>query len=373
MLTVLSKVEENILCPLCRKFASELHIKKDPILDVLVEAFSQYYDKDILNKDPVEKSCSQCDRKINVTSYCVDCKASICQTCGTRHLLFEVMSEHRIVAIAEAGTHPVVNVTKYCPKHITKPIKLSCVPCGLAICVDCKIEDHDTHKTEDVTSALATILPDIRALAPLPSAEKSKQIEVKHDLVSIFREVTCLGKEIMGNAQKTRDDLISRAMREYNTIEETVTKFVQSVTKEASIREDGANNSISSIDSMSSWINVLAGVAEGPAVLFEVKNERFLDRAKVLLRECQNSHDVTELQRRANRKPKLIQTSLESDYIVGSIQFEEPSTPSPAKNKEAGLTPICTSLQQKKQKLLNMKHIKIKDHTENPSDNQPLM
>ena len=240
---VTDKDRTGILCPLCRKFTSEPHIKKDPILDVLVEAFSQYYDNNILNKDPMDKSCSQCDRKINVTSYCVDCKAELCQTCKTRHLRFEAMSEHRIVPIAEAGTHPVVNVTKFCPKHVTKPIKLSFVPCNLAICVDCKIENHDTHKTEDVTSALASVLPEVRALIAPLSAEKDKQIEIKQEPVSLVREVTSLGNEILASAQKARDDLTSCAMRDYNKIEETVTSFVQSVTKEASLREDDANNS----------------------------------------------------------------------------------------------------------------------------------
>ena len=105
------KGTKGILCPLCRKFTSEPNIKKDPILEVLIEAFSQFYDKNILNKDPTQMSCSQCNRKINVTSYCVDCKAELCQTCKMTHLRFEAMSEHTIIPITEAGTHPVVNVT----------------------------------------------------------------------------------------------------------------------------------------------------------------------------------------------------------------------------------------------------------------------
>ena len=66
-----------------------------------------------------------------------DCNVELCQTCNTRHLCFEAMSEHRMLPIAEAGINPVVNVTKYCPKHVTKPIKLKCVPCKLAICLEC--------------------------------------------------------------------------------------------------------------------------------------------------------------------------------------------------------------------------------------------
>ena len=322
---VIEKANRGILCPLCRKFTSELHIKKDPILEVLVEAFSQFYDKNILNKDPMEKFCNQCDTRINVTSYCVACDAELCQTCKTRHLRFEAMSEHRIVPISEAGTHPVVNVTKYCPKHVTKPIKLSCIPCKLAICLECKVEDHDTHKTEDVPSALASVLPELRTSISLLNAEKWKQIKVKHDLVSLVREVTSLEKEILGNIEKTRDELISCVMSDCNKMKETLTNFFQSVTKEASLREDDANNSISSIDSMSSWIKVLADITEGPAVLFEVRNERLLERLRALLTECEVSRDVRELQSRATKKPIFTQTPLQCDNVVGSIQFEEPS------------------------------------------------
>ena len=191
------KGRQGILCPCCRKFTSEPHIKKDRILDALVETFLQYYDNNFLNKDSVQDSCIQCERKVDVIFYCVECKVKLCQTCKTTHLHFEAMTEHSIIPIAEAGNHPVVNVTKYCPKHVTKPIKLSCIPCKLAICVNCKIEDHDTHKTEDVKSAFASVFPEVRASIPLLIAEKNKQIEAKQEVVSHVKEVTILGKEIL--------------------------------------------------------------------------------------------------------------------------------------------------------------------------------
>ena len=168
--------------------------------------------------------------------------------------------------------------------------------------MDCKIEGHDTHKTEDVTSALANVLPEVRASIPLLNAEKKKQIEVKHELVSPVREVTSIGKEILGNIEKARDNLISRTLREYNRLEEMVTNFVQSMTKEASLREDNYNSSIRGIDSMSAWINLLADVTEAPAVLFEVRNEKLLNRVTAVLTQCQESRDIRELHSRANKK-----------------------------------------------------------------------
>ena len=120
-------------------------------------------------------------------------------------------------------------------------------------------------------------------------------------------------------------------MRDYNKIEEVVANFVQSVTQEGSLREDDANNFISSIDSMNSWVNVLGDVTEGPAVLFEVRNERLLDRVRALMRECYESR---ELYFRAKRKPIFRQTTLQYDNIVGSIQFEETSITSSAEDKQ---------------------------------------
>ena len=342
---VVEKERKGILCPLCRKFTSEPNIKKDPILEVLVGAFSQYLDKNFLNKDPLEKFCNQCDTRINVTSYCVECKAELCHTCQTRHLRFEAMSEHRIVPIADTGTHPVVNITKYCPKHVTKPIKLSCVSCKLAICLQCKVEDHDTHKTEDVPSALASVLPELRTSIPRLDAEKEKQVEAMHDLDCFVKEVAVIGREILCNAEKARDELMSRAMSDYKKIQETVTNFVQSVTKEASLQEDDANNSIKSIDSMSSWIKVLANVTEGPAILFEVRNERLLDRVTALLRECREFRDVRKLQNRATRKPRLRQTSLECENVVGIVQFEEAFVTSTATGIASGLHQTYSSSQ----------------------------
>ena len=166
-----------------------------------------------------------------------------------------------------------------------------------------KVEDHDTHQTDDITSALASVLPGIRASIPLLNAEKAKQVQVTHSLISFVGEVTNLGNKILNNAEKARDELISNVMRNYTKIEEVETNFVQSIKKETSLTEADTNSSISSINSMSSWINVLADVAEGPAVLFEVRNERLQDRVTALLRECKESR--RKLHSSANFKPRF--------------------------------------------------------------------
>ena len=300
----------GILCPVCRKFTGQSDIKKDPILEALVEAFSQH-NENVFNPGQMDKTYHQCGRR----------------------------------NIADAESHPVVNVTKYCPKHITKPIEFSCVQCKLAMCMTCKIEEHGNHKTEDVASALTSVLPEVRTSTQLLDAERGKQLEVKQELVSLVREVTNLGKEILHNAERTRDNLMSRAMQDYSRIEETVTNFVQSVTKEAGLREGDANNCISSIDSMSSWTDVLANNAEGSTILFQVRNERLLDRVRALLSECQESRDVRELQQKATTQLTFRETSLECENIVGSIQCGEASLISPSQDNECDPPPSYESLQ----------------------------
>ena len=176
--------KKGILCPLCRKFTSEPKIQNDQLLEVLIEAFGQFYDKNIRNPDVTDVICTQCDTKINVINYCIECKANLCDTCKIRHLRFEALSEHKIVPIKEAGKASLPEVIKFCPHHPAKPLKLSCVDCKLAICVDCKIQDHDTHKTEDIQSALGKVLPELKSMRPLLDTEREKQIDIKQQLVA---------------------------------------------------------------------------------------------------------------------------------------------------------------------------------------------
>ena len=64
--------KQGILCPLCRRFTSEPNIQRDQLLEVVIEALGQFYDKNIRNLDVTVNVCTQCDTKINVNSHCVD-------------------------------------------------------------------------------------------------------------------------------------------------------------------------------------------------------------------------------------------------------------------------------------------------------------
>ena len=41
-----------------------------------------------------------------------------------------------------------------CPVHSQRELEFFCVPCDKAICINCKLTDHESHKTQDLDKAL---------------------------------------------------------------------------------------------------------------------------------------------------------------------------------------------------------------------------
>lgn len=99
--------------------------------------------------------CVQCGG-LNVVSTCLHCRISLCKNCKDRHCRLPGFQTHRVVSMEEVpeGWDNLNEVIMYCSSHPAELIRANCVTCNVAICSVCKLEEHDTHKSESVHSAL---------------------------------------------------------------------------------------------------------------------------------------------------------------------------------------------------------------------------
>ena len=67
-----------------------------------------------------------------------------------------------------------------CPVHGQKELEFFCVPCDKAICINCKLTDHESHKTQDLDKVLELRkkeLPGERPRVQKALAELAQQVE----------------------------------------------------------------------------------------------------------------------------------------------------------------------------------------------------
>lgn len=67
-----------------------------------------------------------------------------------------------------------------CPVHSQKELEFFCVPCDKAICINCKLTDHESHKTQDLNKTLELRkkeLPGEKSRVQKALAELAQQVE----------------------------------------------------------------------------------------------------------------------------------------------------------------------------------------------------
>jgi hypothetical protein len=52
-----------------------------------------------------------------------------------------------------------------CPQHVKymEPLEFYCEPCDQAVCIRCKVTDHEGHKTEDLATTAERCVPRLKA------------------------------------------------------------------------------------------------------------------------------------------------------------------------------------------------------------------
>ncbi|KAK6194987.1 hypothetical protein SNE40_000509 [Patella caerulea] len=153
----INKVSSNNMshCPLCRH---DFHIpecglgefKSNLDIDIEQELLSG------INTDKIPP-CEVCKTGVNSEFKCEDCEQYLCSSCRKMHDALRSCHNHVIVPTAEAlkdrreGNHETTPTLRdVCPDHRNKKVRCYCKDCSIAVCADCFVTNHRSHKFVDL-------------------------------------------------------------------------------------------------------------------------------------------------------------------------------------------------------------------------------
>ena len=112
--------------------------------------------KSALVSDVNQTNCEICHIKSEAGFYkCVDCCKSMCTHCLKAHSAF--FDNHNVKSLLNWKTMELkdicVQIPEFCGPHKNERLTLFCESCQAAICRDCKLVEHLTHLTKELTVA----------------------------------------------------------------------------------------------------------------------------------------------------------------------------------------------------------------------------
>lgn len=110
----------------------------------------------INSSDSEPVPCTNCDLNATANSRCIDCGEFLCGDCYNVHKRIRQTKDHRILTIAELLTSTageVLHRLAYCKNHKTEQLNYFCGSCNEAVCRDCLIIEHRTHKYEYISES----------------------------------------------------------------------------------------------------------------------------------------------------------------------------------------------------------------------------
>ncbi|KAL3890619.1 hypothetical protein ACJMK2_002950 [Sinanodonta woodiana] len=136
-------------CPLCR---TSVELPKGG-----VSGFQSNFYIDTENSEKF--ACDLCGPKSIACGRCLDCEENLCQSCCHAHEKSKATRHHKISDLGSLDLEMKGKIRQriFCEKHPEEEIKLVCQKCKVAICVLCKVLNHDTHSSKTVADAAAEV------------------------------------------------------------------------------------------------------------------------------------------------------------------------------------------------------------------------
>ena len=299
------------------------------------------------------------------------------------------MIKHQVYSLG-VSKEESLTVHKSCPSHPRHWINYSCMQCQVTICSECKTKGHQSHNTENISSALNRLVPRVKSSLRSLDDEIQK-VRAREKMLSV----------IDGESIWCSPDLVH--VTEQDTTEQdpeergTSTKVhTQSVEKQRSFCENRMENILTKAVFLKASSERALDKMDGPALLYQILNCRLIAKIEKLIvqfRECRymesSTNHETEMQvsfsdtschytenkesfETSGAKPKIscqmqlpnTKSHVEQDR-TGKIQHGEfnKDVDAEANMKQSCFIPVCkkynvTSLSKADDK----QHIKMKPH-----------
>ena len=175
----------SVTCPICRQQS----ILPEPGVCALQNNFFVIGLMDVVEKSSM---CTRC-KDAHALSKCTDCNELLCGECvNTRCGSGDSDECHRIVSLSELalsqsddGDSMPKSTMLVCPKHAGQSLEFYCADCETAVCEDCTLCEHSTHRNLMLTEAIEEHRQTLQDLLQ----QAHTQIPVIRDTVSLIHQV----------------------------------------------------------------------------------------------------------------------------------------------------------------------------------------
>ncbi|KAK2172887.1 hypothetical protein NP493_922g01013 [Ridgeia piscesae] len=175
----------SVTCPICRQQS----ILPEPGVCALQNNFFVIGLMDVVEKSSM---CTRC-KDAHALSKCTDCDELLCGECvNTRCVSGDSDECHRIVSLSELalsqsddGDSVPKSTMLVCPKHAGQSLEFYCADCETAVCEDCTLCEHSTHRNMMLTEAIEEHKQTLQDLLH----QAHTQIPVIRDTVSLIHQV----------------------------------------------------------------------------------------------------------------------------------------------------------------------------------------
>ncbi|XP_054916969.1 LOW QUALITY PROTEIN: mucin-5AC-like [Poeciliopsis prolifica] len=124
------------------------------------------------------RQCGTCDGA-SASCWCVNCNEALCDACLAAHRRVTLTRSHRVLNRQPEGPSLVFPI-KFCRIHPSEELKLFCFSCCQLTCRDCQLADHQSHRFDFVSKAVASVKKQLDACmqpfrAQMDASRKSLQ------------------------------------------------------------------------------------------------------------------------------------------------------------------------------------------------------
>ncbi|KAL3878498.1 hypothetical protein ACJMK2_030842 [Sinanodonta woodiana] len=182
--------------------------------------------------DPV---CDMCDEIHPLESRCIQCNVNMCKDCAKHHPRMKISSKHDIVAYKGEPKKEKIKIEKeFCKKHPTEKLQFYCKVCKKALCINCKLTNHEGHFTRDLNEEVK----EQREAVPV----MLHQLKTNYlpTLKRMLREADDNEQELTFNV----DNAVSSIQARTKQLQDDVTKASNNIVKKMKDKEGKAKTKI---------------------------------------------------------------------------------------------------------------------------------
>ncbi|XP_050397963.1 E3 ubiquitin-protein ligase TRIM56-like [Patella vulgata] len=261
----INKVSTNnqFPCPLCRNTVS---IPTDGVMGFASNVDVQQELASDICKTEVPP-CDVCKTGVDSEFRCEDCEQYLCKSCRTTHDGLKSCRGHVIldvrVALQTPGRGTAESKSKdICPNHHDKEVRCYCKDCSTAVCSDCFVTNHISHKfvdlygenidvetrdelkvlQDDIETQISQFEKFCKSLTKIKTdieySAKTSCDAVDQQIEQICSEAKQAGEEIKAEIQKSRDEEIEKIMKLLEEMEILIADLKASVKCTGGVIED---------------------------------------------------------------------------------------------------------------------------------------